>query len=82
VLLGWTCPGHNESAGKRKSSKTKKGNKYLKSALTEAVQGSLSTFLHNLILFQQNIKLIFNNRFLLVEIKTRRYSSQRIAPDC
>jgi transposase len=29
-------PGHNESAGKRKSSKTKKGNKYLRSGLTEA----------------------------------------------
>ncbi len=28
--------GHNESAGKRKSSKGRKGNKYLKSALTEA----------------------------------------------
>ncbi|MGE7610315.1 transposase [Peribacillus frigoritolerans] len=28
-------PGHKESAGKRKSSKTKKGNKYLKSALIE-----------------------------------------------
>ena len=36
-------PGSNESAGKRKSSKTKKGNKYLRSALTEAahsVRGS------------------------------------------
>ncbi|MEY2196402.1 IS110 family transposase [Neobacillus sp. BF23-41] len=37
-LCSWAAlvPGHNESAGKRKSSKTKKGNKYLKSALTEA----------------------------------------------
>lgn len=37
-LCSWAglVPGHNESAGKRKSSKTKKGNKYLKSALTEA----------------------------------------------
>jgi hypothetical protein len=31
-------PGHNESAGKRKSSRSKKGNKYLRSALTEAAQ--------------------------------------------
>nr|WP_312029617.1 transposase [Paenibacillus sedimenti] len=31
-----SIPGHNESADKRKSSKGKKGNKYLKSALTEA----------------------------------------------
>ncbi|WCK55719.1 IS110 family transposase [Aneurinibacillus sp. Ricciae_BoGa-3] len=37
-LCSWAglVPGHNESAGKRKSSKTKKGNKYLKSALVEA----------------------------------------------
>jgi transposase len=28
-------PGQNESAGKRKSSKTRKGNKYLRSALIE-----------------------------------------------
>lgn len=31
-------PGHNESAGKRKSSRSKKGNKYLRSTLTEAAQ--------------------------------------------
>lgn len=40
---GGLVPGHNESAGKRKASKTKKGNKYLRSALTEAahsVRGS------------------------------------------
>jgi transposase len=37
-LCSWAAvvPGHNESAGKRKSTKGKKGNKYLKSALTEA----------------------------------------------
>jgi hypothetical protein len=35
-MCSWAglVPGHNESAGKRKSSKTKKGNKYLRS--TEA----------------------------------------------
>jgi transposase len=39
-LCSWAglVPGHNESAGKRKSSKSKKGNKYLKSALTEEAQ--------------------------------------------
>jgi transposase len=39
-LCSWAAlvPGHNESAGKRKSSKSKKGNKYLKSALVEAAQ--------------------------------------------
>jgi transposase len=44
-MCSWAglVPGHNESAGKRKSTKTKKGNKYLRSALTEAahsVRGS------------------------------------------
>ncbi|MER2079690.1 MAG: IS110 family transposase [Psychrobacillus psychrotolerans] len=44
-LCSWAglTPGHNESAGKRKSTKMKKGNKYLKSALIEAahsVKGS------------------------------------------
>jgi len=44
-LCSWAglVPGHNESAGKRKSSNMKKGNKYLKSALVEAahsVRGS------------------------------------------
>ncbi|MCM2535385.1 IS110 family transposase [Neobacillus pocheonensis] len=43
-MCSWAglVPGHNESAGKRKSAKTK-GNKYLRSALTEAahsVRGS------------------------------------------
>lgn len=44
--------GHNESAGKRKSAKTKKGNKYLRTALTEeahSVRGSkLSRALYRL----------------------------------
>ncbi len=37
-LCSWAgvVPGHNESAGKKKSTKTKKGNKYLRSALIEA----------------------------------------------
>ena len=37
-LCSWAglVPGHNESAGKKKSSNMKKGNKYLKSALVEA----------------------------------------------
>ncbi len=37
-MCSWAgiVPGQNESAGKRKSAKTKKGNKYLRSALTEA----------------------------------------------
>lgn len=44
-MCSWAglVPGNNESAGKRKSAKTKKGNKYLRAALTEAahsVRGS------------------------------------------
>ncbi|MBT2653661.1 IS110 family transposase [Bacillus sp. ISL-18] len=41
-LCSWAAlvPGHNESAGKRKSSRSKKGNKYLRSALTEAAQSA------------------------------------------
>lgn len=37
-LASWTtvCPGNNESAGKRKTGKTRKGNVWLKAALTEA----------------------------------------------
>lgn len=36
-LCSWAgiCPGNNQSAGKRKSGKTKKGNKMLKSILTQ-----------------------------------------------
>ncbi|WP_247747348.1 IS110 family transposase [Alkalihalobacillus sp. BA299] len=39
-MCSWAglVPSSNESAGKRKSSKTKNGNKYLKSALIEAAQ--------------------------------------------
>ncbi len=45
LMCSWAglVPGNNESAGKRKKSKTKNGNKYLKSALIEAahsVRGS------------------------------------------
>ncbi|MDM5453580.1 IS110 family transposase [Peribacillus simplex] len=41
-LCSWVAlvPGHNESAGKRKSTRAKKGNKYLKSPLTEAAHSN------------------------------------------
>jgi transposase len=37
-LASWAglCPGNNESAGKHRSGKTRKGNRWLRSALTEA----------------------------------------------
>ena len=37
-LCSWgaMCPGHNESAGKRHSGKTRKGNRYLRAALIQA----------------------------------------------
>jgi len=41
-LCSWAgmTPGHDESAGKKKSSKTRKGNKKLRSALTEAAKAA------------------------------------------
>jgi transposase len=37
-LCSWAalCPGHDESAGKRRSGRTRKGNRYLRSALIQA----------------------------------------------
>jgi transposase len=37
------CPGNNESAGKRKSGKTRKGSKWLRAALTEAAWAASHT---------------------------------------
>ena len=44
-LSSWAavCPGNNESAGKRKSSKTRRGNNYLKATLTEAAWAASKT---------------------------------------
>ena len=41
-LASWAgvCPGNNESAGKRKSSRIPKGNVYLKTALVEAAHAA------------------------------------------
>ena len=41
-LASWVglCPGNNESAGKRKSGKTTKGNKYLKSTLIQCAKSA------------------------------------------
>jgi transposase len=41
-LASWAgvCPGNNESAGKRKSSRIPKGNVYLKTALVEAANSA------------------------------------------
>jgi len=41
-LASWAgmCPGNNESAGKRKSGKTRKGNSSLRTALVEAAQAA------------------------------------------
>jgi transposase len=37
------CPGNNESAGKKKSSRTRQGNKHLKATLTESAWGATRT---------------------------------------
>jgi len=41
-LASWAgiCPGNNESAGKRKSGKTRKGSRWLRQALIEAAPGA------------------------------------------
>jgi len=41
-LASWAgvCPGHNESAGKRKSGKTRKGSKWLRAALIQAANAA------------------------------------------
>ena len=57
-LSSWAgvCPGNNESAGKKKSGKTQKGNSFLKGALTEAAwaasktkNSSYSAIYHNIV---------------------------------
>jgi transposase len=44
-LSSWAaiCPGNNESAGKKKSGKTRRGNNYLKAILTEAAWAASRT---------------------------------------
>jgi transposase len=44
-LASWVglCPGQDESAGKRRSGKTRKGNRWLRSALVEAAQAAIRT---------------------------------------
>jgi transposase len=44
-LASWSgmCLGNNESAGKRKSGKTRKGNKWLRMAMIEAGQAAART---------------------------------------
>lgn len=50
-ICSWAgiCPGNNESAGKRRSGKTRKGNKILKSILVECAQSAVrnkNSFFH------------------------------------
>ena len=44
-LASWAglCPGQDQSAGKRRSGKTRKGNPWLRTALVEAAQGAART---------------------------------------
>jgi transposase len=44
-LASWAgmCPGHNESAGKRRSGRTRKGSRWLRTALLEAAHGAAHT---------------------------------------
>lgn len=47
-LSSWVglCPGNNESAGKRRSGKIRKGNKILKSTLVECAQSAVRRKIH------------------------------------
>src|SRR5205085_4054679 len=44
-LVSWAglCPGHDESAGKRRSGRTRKGSKWLRTALVEAASAVART---------------------------------------
>ena len=44
-LASWAgqCPGNNQSAGKRRSGRTRKGSKHLNAALTDAAMAALRT---------------------------------------
>ena len=44
-LCSWAavCPGHNESAGKRRSGKTRDGNRYLRAQLIQGALGAIHT---------------------------------------
>jgi transposase len=44
-LASWAgvCPGSNESGGKRKSGKTRKGSKWLHAALTQSAKAAIRT---------------------------------------
>lgn len=44
-LASWAgmCPGHNESAGKRHSGRTRPGNRYIKAALVQAAHATAKT---------------------------------------
>ena len=42
-VLGWDCPGSNESAGRVKSTTTRPGNRYLKAALGAAALSIANT---------------------------------------
>ncbi len=44
-LASWAgvCPGQNESGGRRRAAKTRKGSKWLRAALTEAANGAART---------------------------------------
>src|SRR5207245_2266702 len=44
-LASWAalCPGHHESAGRQKSGRTRKGNRWLRAALVQAALGAIGT---------------------------------------
>ncbi len=77
-LSSWSamCPGNHESAGKKKSGKTRKGNNYLKGILTECAWAAsrtkdteLSAFYHRLVRKKgKNRALVALGHKMLIEI--------------
>lgn len=93
-LASWAgmCPGNNESAGKRKSGKTTKGNQYLRTALVQAAWAASRTKETYLSAqYQRLVKRMGKNKALVAvghsilvmiyHVLTRRQSYQEMGGD-
>lgn len=62
-LASWACmcPGNRESAGKRKSGRTRDGNPYLRSALVEAARAAIRTSTYHSALYRNLLRNLGNN---------------------
>ncbi|MGJ6970100.1 IS110 family transposase [Streptosporangium sp. G11] len=62
-LASWACmcPGNNQSGGKRKSGKTRKGNPVLREALVEAAWAATHTSTYHAALYRRMLRHLGNN---------------------